>query len=117
MVFLNIVGVVLIVIGMVAGIALYINSINGKIKNVTSLVCLLFCCLLGGGFLISMGTTGSSIGFICVSYYLFTLGVVSAVTLFLTEIGLFTVKCKYTLWIFFILGIILGANGIRSLSS
>jgi hypothetical protein len=114
MAFLIIVGVVLIILGMVAGVALFINSINDKIKNITSLVCLLCCCLLGGGFLISMGT-GTHIGFICVSYYLFSFGVVSAVTLFLTEIGLFNVKCKYTLWIFFILGIILGANGIHSL--
>ena len=114
MIFLIIVGIVLIILGIVTGIALFINSIIDKIKNITSLVCLLCCCLLGGGALISMAT-GTPIGFIYVSYYLFSFGVVSAVTLFLTEIGIFDVKCKTTLWIFFVVGIFLGANGINSL--
>jgi hypothetical protein len=114
MVLLNIVGIVLIIIGIASGIALYINSINGKIENITSLVVVFCCCLIGGSVLYSMGTDTHK-GFVFVSYYLFSLGGVSAITLFFTEIGVFDVKSKNTLWIFFILGILLGANGIYSL--
>jgi len=116
MVFLNIVGIILILLGIAIGIVLFVNSVNNKIeiKNITSLIALLCCCLIGGPVLFSMGTDTQK-GFLYVSYYLFSLGLVSAITLFFTEIGKFNVKCKNTLWAIFILGIFWGALGINSL--
>jgi len=114
MVILNFAGIILMILGMVTGIALYVNSINDKIKHITSLISLFCCSLIGGPFLCKMATSTSN-GFLWVSYYLFSLGVASAVTLFLTEIGFMNVKSKTTLWVFFIFGILLGAKGIYSL--
>jgi len=114
MVLLNFAGIILIITGIVTGITLYVNLIIDKIKDITSLIILFCCCLIGGPVLCSMGTDTLK-GFVIVSYYLFSLGVVSAITLFFTEIGVFNVKSKNTLWVFFILGILLGANGIYSL--
>ena len=114
MVILNFVGIILIILGFVTGIALYINAINDKIPNRISLISLFCCSLIGGSFLCKMATSTSN-GFLWVSYYLFTLGVVCAITLFLTEIGVIKVSNKTTLWVFFILGTLLGARGIYSL--
>ena len=114
MVILNFVGIILIILGIVTGIALYINAINDKIKHTSSLISLFCCSLIGGPWLCKMAT-GTYHGFLWVSYYLFTLGVASAITLFLAEIGIVQVKSKNTLWVFFVLGILLGAWGIYSL--
>ena len=114
MVILNFVGIILIILGIAAGIALYINAINDKIKHTSSLVSLFCCSLIGGPYLCKMATSTPD-GFIWVSYFLFALGVVSAVTLFLTEIGFVHVKSKNTLWAFFLIGVPLGAMGIYSL--
>ena len=114
MVILNIVGVLLIILSAVSGIALYINSISEKIKDTTSLIGLFCCSLIGGPFLHKMGT-GTQNGFLYVSYFLFSLGVASAITLLLTELKLFEVKRKFTLWVFFVGGIFFGAMGIYAL--
>ena len=114
MVILNIVGVLLIILSAVSGITLYINSINEKIKDTTSLIGLFCCSLIGGPFLHRMGA-GTQSGFLYVSYILFSLGIVSAITLLLTELKLFDVKSKFTLWVFFVGGIFFGAMGIYAL--
>jgi hypothetical protein len=114
MVALNLVGIILIILGMAAGIALYINAINDKIRHTSSLVSLFCCSLSGGSYLCKIGA-GTNDGFIYVSYYLFCLGVVCAVTLFLTEIGFIQVKSKSAMWVFFLFCVPLGAMGIYSL--
>ena len=114
MAILNFVGIILIILGFVTGIALYINAINDRLPNRASLNALFCCSLLGGSFLCKMATDAST-GFLWVSYYLFTLGVVSAITLFLTETGFIKVSNKTTLWVFFVVGILLGGRGIYAL--
>ena len=114
MVILKIVGILLIILSAVSGSALYINSINEKIKDTTSLIGLFCCSLIGGPFLYRMGAATQN-GFLYVSYILFSLGIISAVTLLLTELKLINVESKFTLWVFFLGGLFFGAMGIYTL--
>lgn len=108
-------GIGLIVLGSLSGIAIYIDTFVNK-ANTTTLWWLFALCIIGGT-VFSIWADKSSMGIIYSSYVLVLLGAASAVTIFLSETGLFEHDEKTTLWVFFLVCMPLGAVGISFESS
>lgn len=103
-------GIGLIVLGSLSGIAIYVDTFIDR-ANVTTLWWLFIFSICGGAVLYNLADS-SSLGIVYSSYVLLLLGGVSAVTIFLTETGFFHNDEKSTLWVFFLIGTPLGASGI-----
>lgn len=104
------IGIGLIILGSLSGIAIYIDTFVNK-ANVTTLWWLFALCIIGGSIFYNWADK-SSMGIIYSSYVLMLLGAASAITIFLSETGLFEHDEKTTLWVFFLICLPLGAIGI-----
>jgi hypothetical protein len=100
----------LIVLGALSGLAIYVSTFTGK-KNLTALCWLFVSGLIGGSITYNLGK-GTLNGIVYISYVLLSLGCISAVTLFLSEIRLFGINRRSILWILFLVCTPVGIIGI-----
>lgn len=107
---LKIIGIGLIGLSALSGIAIYIDTFGLKL-NITALSWLFIFSLIGGASFYCLGVR-NLLGIVYVSYILLLLGCLSAVTIFLAEISLFDNEKKGTLWVFFLICTPIGAIGI-----
>lgn len=109
---LRILGIGLIVLNALSGLALYLEAIGVEaIKKETTLVWLFIFSLIGGPTLYCLGEMAID-GIIYPSYVLFSLGSISGITLFLSAFISSDFHRKGVLWLFFLLFFPIGTAGI-----